>query len=228
MARFGVLPGEVVPEVDLDDGAITSSISRTAEATLSRSIQWKDWPKLMTRKVAREPGEALGPHLDPVDIGDLFPRCSALGLGQHSGVRVESDDALEEMGEQQSDGAWSATDVRRRPRPSRWRCWVRASARCAAYGMTLAVVLGGALEHGLVPDPVLPPMGRGPSAMCSVSQTFRGHGRRWSVGAVVGAAWRCGAAGRPRLSQTPAIVRSGSMKVVCVCVCVRGQGRKGG
>jgi hypothetical protein len=56
-------------------------------------------------------GEILGSHLDPDGVSDLFPRGSALGLSQHSGIWVESNDALEEVGEEQSGGAWPATDV---------------------------------------------------------------------------------------------------------------------
>jgi catechol 2,3-dioxygenase-like lactoylglutathione lyase family enzyme len=161
--------------------------------------------------------EALGPHLDPVDIGDLFPRCSALGLGQHSGIRVESDDALEEMGEQQSDGAWSATDVEEAPPTVEVEVLGESiGQRRSIWFTTLAVVRGGALEYGLVPDPVLPPMGRWSLrhvlSVADLSWTRPALvGRRRSVGGRV-AVW-CRSAAPPLPPKTPAIVWPGSMDI---------------
>ena len=106
MARSGdpAAGGAGVPQIDLDDGAIRqSSISRTAEATRGRSIQWNDWAKLMTRKVPRDPGRSSA----RIRIQLALVMCSsapcALGLSQHSRIGVESNDALEEMGEEQGD-----------------------------------------------------------------------------------------------------------------------------
>src|ERR1700719_3664290 len=100
-----------VPKVDLDDNAIgvkdlphggghpgpVHPVERLGEAEDSKG--------------AKGSGEILGPHLDPAGIGDVFLLAGALGLSQHCGIGVESNGALEEVGEEQRGGAWPATDV---------------------------------------------------------------------------------------------------------------------
>ena len=104
-----------MPKVDLDDGAIgvghladggrnpgsVHPVERLAEADDSEGTEGS--------------GEILGSHLDPAGVADSFLRGSSLGLSQHSGIWVESNDVFEEMGEEQGDGARTATDVEEAP-----------------------------------------------------------------------------------------------------------------
>ena len=78
-----------------------SSISRTAEATRGRSIQWNDWAKLMTRKAPRDPGRSWAGIWIQLALVMCSSSPSTPGLSQHSGIGVESNDALEEGGEEQ-------------------------------------------------------------------------------------------------------------------------------
>lgn len=150
-----------MPKVDLDDGALgiehlpdggghprsVHPVERLTEADHSNG--------------AEGPGEVLRPHPDPAGIGDLFLRGCSLGLGQHAGIWVEPDDALEELGEEQGDGARPATDVEEAPATIQVEVLGEGVGQGRGIRLaTLPVVGGGALEHGLVPDPVLPPMGR--------------------------------------------------------------------
>jgi hypothetical protein len=60
-------------------------------------------------------GEILSSHLEPGAVADSFLLGSSLGLSQHSGIWIESNNVLEEMGEEQSDGARPATNVEEAP-----------------------------------------------------------------------------------------------------------------
>ena len=104
-----------MPQVHLDDGAIgiehlsngcghprpVHPVERLAEADDSEGAEGS--------------GEFLCSYLDPVGILDFLLCGRALGLGQHLRIRVESSDALEEVGEEQSDSARPATDVEQAP-----------------------------------------------------------------------------------------------------------------
>ena len=106
-------------------------------------------------------GEVLGSHLDPAGVGDLFFRGGASCLGQHSGIRIEPDDALEEVGEEEGDGTRTATDVEKAPASTQVKVLGQSVGQRRGIRLaTLSVVGGRALEHGFVPGPVLPPMAR--------------------------------------------------------------------
>src|SRR5271167_758314 len=102
------------------------------------------------------------PDISPAHVRTLWRHSgggcpSALGLGQHPGIWVDSNDAFEEVGEEQSDSAGPATDVEEAPTTIE----MEVLGECIGQGRgvwfaALSVVGGGALEHGLVPDPVLP------------------------------------------------------------------------
>jgi len=60
-------------------------------------------------------GKALRSHLDPRGVGDPSLRCRAPGLKEHPGIWIETDDLLEEAGEEEGNGARPAADVEEAP-----------------------------------------------------------------------------------------------------------------
>ena len=99
----------------MDDGAI--GLEHLPDG---RGHQWSVHPverlaEANDSEGAEGSGEILGSHLDPAGASDSFLRGSAFGLKQHPGIWVESNDALEESGEVQGDGAWPAADIKEAP-----------------------------------------------------------------------------------------------------------------
>ena len=60
-------------------------------------------------------GKLLGPHPHPRGVVGPFLARRAFGLGHHAGVRVQADDAVEQVSEQQGDAAGTAADVEQPP-----------------------------------------------------------------------------------------------------------------
>jgi hypothetical protein len=106
---------------------------------------------------AERSGEVLSLQLEPAGVDDSVLRRSSVCLSQHSGIWVQSNDVLEEMGEEQSDGARPATDVEEAPTTIEMEVLGESIGQVRGVGFaTLPVVAGSTLEHGFVPDPVFP------------------------------------------------------------------------
>ena len=110
---------------------------------------------------AEGPGKVLSSQLEPVGVADSFLLGSPLGLSQHFRIRVESNDALEEMGEEQSDGPRPAPDIEEAPATIETEVFGEGVGQARSVGFAALPVVGRrTLEHGFVPDPVFPRVAR--------------------------------------------------------------------
>ena len=189
-----------MPQVHLDDGAIAIEHLSDGCGHPGSVHPVKGLAEADDSEGAEGPGEFLCSHLDPVGILDFFLCGSALSLGQHPRIWVESSDTLEEVGEEQSDSARPATDVEEAPAAIK----VEVLGESVGQGRgvrfsTLPVVSGGALEHGFVPDPVLPSVAH--RSLRHVLRVPDVHGDGLPP---AGRVPPCGTSGIPRAANEPA------------------------
>jgi hypothetical protein len=150
-----------VPKVDLDHGAIGVKHSADGSRNPGSVHPVERLTEADDSEASEGPGKVLSSQVEPVGVADSFLLGSPLGFSQHFRIWVDSNDVLEEMGEEQSDGPGPATDVEQAPATIETEVFGEGIGQASSVWFAALPVVGGrALEDGFVPDPVFPRVAR--------------------------------------------------------------------